>query len=53
MATLANFEPKLFVVVLGSGEVTHSNTDVINAPALPEKSLGGSGRGLSRYRDGC
>jgi hypothetical protein len=46
VATLADFEPKLFVVVLGLGHVTDSHADVIDAPPLPEKSLSGSGRGL-------
>src|SRR5271165_1184532 len=35
MAALANCEPKLFVVVLGLGEVTNSNADVIDAPPCP------------------
>jgi len=38
VATLANLEPKLFVVALGLGEVTDSHADVIDAPTLPEKS---------------
>jgi hypothetical protein len=44
VATLADFETKLFVVVLGLGKVTDSNTDVIDTPPLPDKSLGWSGR---------
>src|SRR5271168_750644 len=46
VATLADFEPKLFEIVLGLGHVTDSHADVIDAPPFPEKSLGGSGRGL-------
>ena len=36
-----DFEPKPFVIVLGLSVVTHCDTDVIDAPTLPENGLGG------------
>jgi len=52
VSTLADFETKLFVIVLGLGEVTYSNPDVIDAPPLPEKSRGRRRCGLSRKWQG-
>ena len=39
VATLADFEPQPFIIVLGLSEVANSDPDVIDAPPLPEKGL--------------
>ena len=48
----ADLETKLFVVVSGLSEVTNSDTDMIDAPSVPDKSL--SGRlGIVRAWERC